>query len=178
MSAGRVIFTGAMLWVGAMLPFPGIASAGKTASACAAPVFHELDFWIGDWDTFDTGKPDELSQARNHVTSILGGCVLLEHYTQTDGLVGESFTIYDASRKRWHQSWVTNRGSLLVIEGRMEGKRLVMYGDTRNADGQPLRLRAAWWPVAGGVRELAETSADAGKSWNTLFDITFRPHRD
>src|SRR5690349_3914035 len=40
---------------------------------CAEPERHELDFWLGDWDTFEPeGAPGE-SQARTHVDAILGG---------------------------------------------------------------------------------------------------------
>jgi hypothetical protein len=31
---------------------------------------------------------------------------------------GQSFTIYDVARDVWHQTWVTNRGELLEIEGK------------------------------------------------------------
>ena len=98
-------------------------------------------------------------------------------YEQTDGLTGQSFTIYDATRKVWHQSWVTNRGQLLVIEGVMQNDRIVLVGDDRASDGKPRKLRGTWLRVAGGVREIAETSVDGGKTWQPLFDIVFRPHK-
>lgn len=69
------------------------------------------------WDTYDVAAPAKLV-ARNNVTITLGGCVLHESYEQGDGLVGESFSLYDASRARWHQSWFTNRGQLLLLDGR------------------------------------------------------------
>src|SRR5262249_27387347 len=136
------------------------ATANSTKSVpCTAPEYRQFDFWLGDWDTFELKAPDKVV-ARNHVYSILDGCVLREVYEQTDGLIGQSFTIYDARRRVWHQSWVTNRGQLLVVEGGMQGERLVLTGVERTADGKSRQLRGIWVRVSGGVRETAETSSD------------------
>jgi len=148
-------------------------SAGN--AACATPEHHQFDFWIGDWDTYDVGNRDSIV-ARNHVDLILGGCVLREVYEGRNGLVGQSFSIYDAGRKVWHQSWVTNRGQLLLLDGRMEGESMVLAGDDRAPDGTPRRIRGIWRQVEGGVRETAETSVNGGKTWKPLFDLVFRPH--
>ena len=159
------------------------SSAGQTVTTqalkravCTAPEYRQFDFWLGDWDTFEVNAPDK-SVARNHVDGILDGCALREVYEQMDGLTGQSFTIYDATRKVWHQSWVTNRGQLLVLEGVMQNDRMVLVGDDHAADGKERKLRGTWLRVAGGVREIAETSVDNGKTWQPLFDITFRPHK-
>ena len=159
---------------------PTLATGAPPAAHCSAPVYREFDFWLGDWDTYrvdptgkvPTGAP---SVARNRVTAILGGCVLHEVYRRTDGYTGESFTIYDATRHIWHQSWVTNEGELLVAEGTRQGKSIVLTGTSRDAQGTQL-LRVSWTPQGDGVRETALQSRDGGKGWTPLFDILFRPH--
>jgi ketosteroid isomerase-like protein len=108
---------------------------------------------------------------------MLGGCALREIYEQTDGLAGESFTTYDASRKLWHQSWVTNRGRLLTIEGRFQDNSLTLQGPQLSPDGREEKLRGVWTPQDGGVRETAQTSTDGGATWRPLFDILFRRHK-
>ncbi len=94
----------------------------------------------------------------------------------TNGLKGQSFSLYDASRRIWHQSWATNRGQLLTIEGRIEDGEMVLGGSDRAADGVERLVRGTWQPVKGGVRETAVTSLDAGKTWQPWFDLVFRPH--
>jgi hypothetical protein len=32
-------------------------SADAPPTACAAPAYHQFDFWTGDWDVFDVGSP-------------------------------------------------------------------------------------------------------------------------
>lgn len=155
---------------GAALPAP------TTPPGCTGPAYHALDFWLGDWDTFDPdgGGP---SQARNRVNSILGGCVIHERYEQTDGLTGESFSIYDASRRVWHQTWVTNRGELLVLEGKFDGGALTLVGSNLDSHGKPETIKGIWKRQGDGVRETAYISRDDGKTWGDYFDILFLPHR-
>jgi len=152
------------------------AGEPRTSSKCATAEHRRLDFWIGDWDAYDTGG-SEKPGARVRVEVILGGCVLREVYEGTDGLVGESFTIYDSSRKLWHQTWVTNRGELLQIEGRFRGNSLTLQGSRLSPNGREEIVRGVWTSQDGGVREIAHTSADGGATWRPWFDILFRPHK-
>ena len=154
----------------------GAAAQPPNSSKCAGGEHRRLDFWVGDWDAFDVGGSDKPS-ARVRVDVILSGCALREVYEGADGLVGESFTTYDASRQLWHQTWVTNRGQLLQIEGRFQGGSLTLQGPRRSPDGREEIVRGVWTPEDGGVRETAHTSADKGKTWRPWFDILFRRHK-
>ena len=157
--------------------FAGGAGATESPKPCAGAEFHRFDFWIGDWDTFDLPiTPASKSIARNHVDAILDNCVIREDYNQFDGHHGQSFTIYDAPRKVWHQSWVTNRGELLVLEGSRSGDRITLEGDQITAKDKQ-RIRVVWYPQGEDVRETATVSTDAGRTWKPLFDILFRKHR-
>jgi hypothetical protein len=141
---------------------------------CSASEYHRLDFWIGDWDVFDVDKP-EVKSAHVRVDSILDGCVLHEQYEDPTGAKGESFSVYDATRRVWHQTWVTNHGRLLTIEGNFDGGQMVMEGADRTTDGKERRVRGIWKAVPGGVRETAVTSLDGGKTWQPWVDLMFRP---
>ena len=101
-----------------------VLAAGHAPAACSVSVYRQFDFFAGDWDTYDVQAPAKVV-ARNTVKVILDGCVLHEDYRQDDGLHGESYSLYDAARKVWHQSWVTNHGDLLLLDGGMQGNRMV-----------------------------------------------------
>jgi hypothetical protein len=155
---------------------PASSAESSKPAACATSEYRQFDFWVGDWDAFDVDSPDKVV-ARNRVNRILDGCVLLEDYQGTNGSKGQSFTIYDASRKVWHQTWVTNRGQLLTIEGTMQTDGMVLSGVDHTADGKERNVRGDWKPVNGAVRETAVTSTDGGKTWEPWFDLWFRPHK-
>src|SRR5215468_9584665 len=167
----------AFLTVAGCLGFAGNstqASATKP-SPCSAPEFHQLDFWAGDWDVFDVDH-STTQVARVKVDRILDGCVLREDYQDNEGHQGQSFSIYDAALKAWHQSWVTNRGQLLLLDGGVHGDEVVLSATEHLLDGKSKLIRGTWKPVEGGVREIAVTSLDDGKSWKPWFDLMFRPH--
>jgi hypothetical protein len=152
-----------------------LGAESPISAPCSAPEYHQLDFWLGDWDSFDFATSTK--DARIRVELILDGCVIHEDYQSTDGHKGESFSIYDASRKVWHQSWLTNRGQLLIIEGNLEDGAMVLAGVDRTSSGEERHVRGIWKPVDGGVRESAFTSIDGGKTWKPWFDLMFRPHK-
>jgi hypothetical protein len=155
-----------------LLPAALQAQVPRVAAACAAPEYRQLDFWLGDWDAYDVDDATQVA-ARVQVEPVVDGCSLHEIYRGSNGLVGESFSIYDASRRVWHQTWVTNRGQLLTIEGGWRGDHMLLEGGIIAGE----RIRAVWKPEGSGVRETAERSTDGGKSWKPLFDMAFRAHK-
>jgi hypothetical protein len=151
------------------------SSAETVKPSCTAPEYRQFDFWAGDWDVFEMDNPAKVV-ARAQVDRILDGCALHEDYQGTNGAKGESFSMYDASRKVWHQSWVSNRGQLVVIEGSNQASAMVLSGADHSPSGGEKQVRGTWKPVDEGVRETAVTSTDGGKTWTLWFDLMFRPH--
>jgi hypothetical protein len=147
-----------------------------TASKCTAPEYRQLDFWLGDWDTFEPDGSGP-SQARTHVDAVLGNCAVHELYEQIDGLVGDSLLSYDAVKKMWQQTWVTNFGSLMMIWGTFKDGALVLEGDSHTRDGKTWTMRVTWKQEGKGVRESAVRSKDGGKTWEPAFDVLFLKHR-
>ena len=151
----------------------GPAVAGSPA--CSAPAYRQLDFWLGNWKAYDDDGNGPYI-ATDAIGKTLDGCVVLEEYRQNDGHDGTGVTIYDSSRKLWHQTWVTNSGQLLIIEGVFKDGVLTMAGNNLDEAGKRVWYRIDWkQQTAGraGVRETAFTSRDAGRSWQPAFDILF-----
>lgn len=148
----------------------GRAMAGSPG--CTAPEYRQLDFWLGDWQAYDNDGKGPYA-ARDAITAILDDCVILERYRQKDGHDGNGTTVYDASRKLWHQTWVTNSGELLILEGRFSDGALTMSGSNLGKDGKRVSYRVTWNRQGTGVRETAVLSKDGGLSWRPYFDILF-----
>jgi hypothetical protein len=158
----------------------GTASMSVAAPApanCSAPEYHQLDFWLGDWDTLDPdSKGSTTSIARAHVDPIAGGCGVHELYEQTDGLIGDSILSYDPVRKQWQQTWITNRGAIMVIYGNFKGGALILEGEVHLQDGRVTHQRITWRAEGKGVRESAVISKDGRKTWAPAFDVLFVKH--
>jgi hypothetical protein len=144
---------------------------------CSAAEYHQMNFWIGDWDIVDTDTPRGSVQARAHVDPIAQGCAIHELYEQTDGLVGDSILSYDPARKQWQQTWVTNRGSIMMIAGNFKDGALALAGEAHLNDGKTVMQRIYWKAQEQGVREWAVMSKDGGKTWGQAFDVLFRKHQ-
>jgi hypothetical protein len=147
---------------------PAPAAATKPPS-CIAPEFRQFDFWLGDWEVRDaSGK----LLGQNRITRLHKDCVLFENYRAGE-FSGSSLNVYDADRKVWHQTWVDSSGGLLVIEGGLRDGRMILAGETVDADkpGVKVANRITWQPLPDGrVRQLWETSTDKGATWTTTFD--------
>jgi hypothetical protein len=160
------------------------ATAAPISPQCTGPEYRQLDFWIGDWDTFDQEQSPETAQsavgqiinpsiARAQIKPIAQGCALHELYEQNDGLIGDSILSYDAVRKQWQQTWVTNRGALMVLWGKFKNGALVLEGEVHLSDGKTVMQRITWKAEGKGVRESAVMSKDGGKTWTPAFDVLF-----
>ena len=150
-----------------------LSAATLASPHCSAAEYHQLDFWIGDWDTFEIDALSGPSIARARVEPIAQGCAIRERYEQGDGLVGDSILSYDPVRKQWQQTWVTNRGSIMVLWGSFKDGALVLEGEVHLRDGKSVMQRITWKAQDNGVRESAVLSKDGGKTWAPAFDLLF-----
>lgn len=86
------------------------------------------------------------------------------------GYSGESFNVYDAPRKVWHQTWVDSRGLLLLLEGGIHDGKMVLEGQTTGTDQTIVKHRITWTPNPdGSVRQLWESTQPNG-AWAVAFD--------
>jgi hypothetical protein len=121
-------------------------------------------------------NPQDRVAGTSRVRAILGGCVIHERWEGSGGSDGESFNLYDQTTGRWHQTWVDNAGLVARFDGGLAPSgAMVLEGPGRGPNGEPVRSRMTFTPLAGGtVRQHWEYSADSGASWQTSFDGTYR----
>ena len=152
----------------------GAAADTSSSTRCSTVEYRQFDFWIGDWDTFEMEDLNGPSIARAWITPIVDGCALHERYEQSDGLVGDSILSFDPVRRQWQQTWITNRGSNMVLWGELRDAALVLEGEVHLHDGATVLQRITWRTEGDGVRETAVLSRDGGAHWEPAFDVLFR----
>ena len=157
----------------------GVPAAAQTPPAPASPVsvkpcqaaeHRQFDFWLGQWDVY---VPSGKKVGENRIELIADGCALLEQWSGSGGVTGKSLNIYDTGDRRWHQTWVDNGGTHLMLAGGLVGAAMVMSMSAPgpNDPSATVLQRITWTPAADqSVRQHWESSADAGATWSTLFD--------
>ncbi len=151
------------------------AAAGVDAAVCSGPAYRQLDFFVGDWVVTDKqGKPF----ATDRVSKEYGGCVIWEQWFGKRGSRGAGYSGYVAARRRWVQTFMDDRGTVLVFEGQRSGASLVIAGPSYPKPGLVAQNRVVFRPLAHGVVEEYWTeSDDGGKRGHVVFDGFFHPKR-
>lgn len=92
-----------------------------------------------------------------------------------------SLNFYDAGTQKWHQTWMSNAGNPVYLEGGLDARGAMQITDAdlpvSEATGGVNRL--TWTPNAdGSVCQLWESSADRGATWSVAFDGLYTRMQD
>jgi hypothetical protein len=146
--------------------------AQPAITGCEAAQHRQFDFWLGVWDVT---RSDGQRAGTNRIERILGGCALYESWEGASGSRGHSLSAWDPGDDKWHQTWVDNEGTVLMISGGVVNGEMVMEGERSLPDGNQTLERITWTPNADGtLRQLWQSSRDRGMRWATVFDGTYR----
>lgn len=139
-----------------------IAAAKGNAHPCSTPEYRQFDYWLGEWDVFANGQ----KIANSSIQLILDECVIFENYSALRGYAGKSFSIFDATTKKWQQTYVDSTGAVHDWSGEAAGGTLRFF----LKHGGTLQRMTYIKEGPDKVRQLIETSSDDGKSWATGYD--------
>jgi hypothetical protein len=146
---------------------------------CSNPVYRQFDFWIGEWEAFDTnGK----KAGDSKISIILDSCIILEEWTSASiqqGLryAGKSFNTYNAGTKQWQQTWADNAGgSNEYLLGKFENNQIIYSSTPFNFSKDTTAIRKMTFTnlSPGKLRQHGEISKDNGESWSTEYDLEYR----
>jgi hypothetical protein len=139
----------------------------EETKACSSAAAREFDFWLGDWEVTASGK----LAGNNKISRAAGDCALLEEYQGQSGYSGKSLNFFNPELDKWQQIWVGSAGDILVLTGEYGGGKMILAGESTQS-GKKVQNRITWFNnvAEGTVRQLWESSEDAGKSWKVVFD--------
>ena len=134
---------------------------------CATAAARQFDFWLGEWEVTAKGKLAGI----NKISRAAGDCALLEEYQSQSGYSGKSLNFFNPELGKWQQIWVGSAGDILVLTGAYHDDKMILTGETTEEE-RKVQNRITWFnnTAAGTVRQLWESSDDAGKNWKTVFD--------
>ena len=134
----------------------------------------EFDFWIGEWDVYQTGTMQPVV-GHSLIQMISGGCALLENW-DSQASTGKSINFIDPVTNKWKQSWSGSyaNGNQEFVNGEYKDGAMRFTFETLNAQGQKIIGRFIFYnEKPGQVRQFNETSTDGGKTWTTSYDFTY-----
>jgi hypothetical protein len=140
---------------------------------CAAPEYHQLDFWIGQWNVYekDTGKKSSTSR----IESVMGGCGIGEHYEEPGDPAGPysgtSYSSYDRKDGKWHQMYVDTNGNVEWFSGSLDDGEMVMEAPGANNTLRKMVYRKL---DDGSVEQIGTGSTDYGRHWKPMYDYIYK----
>jgi tetratricopeptide (TPR) repeat protein len=130
----------------------------------------QFDYWLGDWEVFNLAGQKVGS---NTIQMFANGCGVLENWTDTVGGNGKSINYYDASTGKWYQHWIGSGGGALRYAGNFKDGAMRFEGETL-ANGKKTLQRLTFFKLdENTVRQLAESSADEGRTWTVTYDFKY-----
>ncbi|HZE18595.1 MAG TPA: tetratricopeptide repeat protein [Candidatus Angelobacter sp.] len=131
----------------------------------------QFDFWLGEWDV---SSPEGTVVGKNSITVENGDCWIHEHWAGGLGGNGESYNYYNATTKKWHQTWVDDQGAIAEFDGDFRDGAMRLEGYREGATHERIPARLTLTPLPNGtVRQLGENSTDGGKTWTVLYDFIY-----
>jgi tetratricopeptide (TPR) repeat protein len=135
----------------------------------ASDEFRQFDFWVGEWDARNL---QGVVVGSSSVQNILGQCVIFENWSSPVSS-GKSFNIYNVNDKKWHQTWVSDRGNFTHYIGEFKEGKMIYVAETMQGGKKTLAKMTFSKLPNGDVRQFGETSLDEGKTWTPAFDFTY-----
>ncbi|MBX9929814.1 MAG: hypothetical protein K2X99_12990 [Gemmatimonadaceae bacterium] len=155
-------------------------AAQNAPPPCKAPEASQFDFWVGKWElTWPQGQGGPgPNHGTNEITKELDGCVIHEHFAGAGAgaLAGRSYSLFDAARGQWLQTWVDNQGGYIPLSGSFREGRMELRTPVR-------RDRQGRWQLSRMVfRDITpasfvwdwEASSDSGATWQSNWNVTYR----
>jgi len=168
----RIVAATALIWSAGAFAEDAGATPSAPSRSCDSVEYRQFDFWIGTWTVTEKGQP----AGQNTIEPDLKRCALFESWRSVDGSRGRSVNFYDRDRRRWHQTWIDDRGGPLELDGGLVGGSMVLEGQRPDAkSGNPVRHRITWTPERdGSVRQHWQMMKAAHSPWETVFDGVYR----
>jgi hypothetical protein len=146
---------------------------------CSNPVYRQFDFWLGQWEAFDTNGQ---KAGDSKITLILDSCVILEEWTSAavqQGLryAGKSFNTYNSTTKQWQQTWVDNVGGTNeYLIGKFENNQIIYNSTSFKISKDTMAIRKMTFTNVSNekMRQHGQISKDNGVTWTTEYDLEYR----
>ncbi len=149
----------------------------QTNCACCDTHHGQFDFWIGEWNVFDT-MGNQIGESKIMKTE--NNCLVLEKWKGGSGVTGTSMNFFDSSDSTWNQLWVDNTSSILRLKGHFVSGKMILKSE--GIKGQKLDIyfnQISWFKNQNGsVTQVWEIIDKDGQLLRLLFKGIYQPKNE
>lgn len=159
-----------------------VLEESTTPATCSSPEYHQLDFWVGDWQVFDadTNRLVAFDRIEKHAE----GCIIQQNLSFITDMyrrpgvkyrfAGMSINRFDG--ERWIQMWADNQWGAILMYGSLAADGsfvLTSVVPSRSRD-----IKDTWEKQPdGSVRNLHFVAPAGSGRWKKYGDLIYRPNR-
>jgi tetratricopeptide (TPR) repeat protein len=146
--------------------------ADRLTNPCMFQAEHrQFDFWVGEW-TVQNAQGQQVGTSS--IQRIENGCVILENWTAGPNATGKSINFYDATLRKWRQTWADSVGGVSEFAGEFKDSALRFEGESHTPAGTRILRRLTFFNLGPDrVRQFSEASTDGGKTWSVNYDFIY-----
>jgi len=136
------------------------------------PHTHDFDFWIGEWDVYQTGTKTIVGHSV--VQSISGGCGILENWTATNGGSGKSINYYNSATGKWEQDWIGSGGGAQRYLNGIYKDSTMQFTYESTLKNKPVTGNFKFYNIdKNTIRQYQDVNNDDGKTVTMSYDLTY-----
>lgn len=136
------------------------------------PHSHDFDFWIGQWDVYQTGTKTLIGHSM--VQSIAGGCAILENWTDTKDHTGKSINYFNPATGNWEQDWIGSSGGPQRYLNGIYKDSVMHFTYSRIVKNKPVTGNFKFYNMGKNtVRQYQDINNDDGKTVTVSYDLTY-----
>jgi tetratricopeptide (TPR) repeat protein len=139
------------------------------------PQNHEFDFWIGEWDVYQTNTNYQVGKEK--VEQAAGQCMIIENWIDiTQPNDGKSMNFINPKTQKWEQVWMGSGGVYLnYYNGVYKDGAMRFESDATDKAGNKTLFHFTFFNQGPKqLRQLLEQSVDGGINWTIVYDLTYK----
>ncbi|WP_420552491.1 hypothetical protein [Tenacibaculum aiptasiae] len=129
--------------------FSVVNAQNKGTKPCSSPEYSQFDFWVGNWNVYDTKKN---LIGTNNIIKLSNACAIQENWvSKTSKSKGTSYNYYNKSDNSWNQLWVDNTGFSLELKGQYDANKMVLKSKLIKSQNGDFYNQITWTKNSDGT---------------------------
>lgn len=148
----------------------------KTTIPCSSPEYAQFNFWVGNWDVYNT---DNKLIGRNHVKQVPNACAIQENWSsETSKSQGTSYNYYNKTDNTWNQLWIDNTGFSLNLKGHYKDNVMTLKSELIKSEKGNFYNQITWTKNSdGSVTQVWDYLDENHQKLKEVFRGIYKKHK-